>query len=100
IHNISGAGQASDGTTAFTPAQVRAAYGINNLSYDGTGQTIAVVEAYDTPNIAQSVDAFDSEFGLTANGSTLYDQYGPASSFLTVLNQTGDTTSLPDIDPT
>ncbi len=84
---------------AYTPAQIRTAYGINNLALDGTGQTIAIVDAYDDPNIAQSVDTFDSQFGLTSSGPTLYQQYGPASSFLTVLNQNGQTSSLPATDP-
>ena len=66
---------------------------------DGTGQTIAIVDAYDDPNIFQSLDAFDSQFGLTTSGPSLYAQYGPASSFLTVLNQNGQATSLPGTDP-
>ena len=49
----------SHGSTVYTPAQIRAAYGINNLALDGTGQTIAIVDAYDNPNIYQSLDAFD-----------------------------------------
>ena len=85
---------------AYTPDQVRTAYGINNLGLDGAGQTIAIVDAYDNPAIFQAVDAFDAQFGLTSSGSTLYNQYGPASSFLTVLNQAGQTTSLPNTDPT
>ena len=60
------------GTVAYTPAQIRAAYGINTLSLDGTGQTIAIVDAYDDPSIYQALDAFDSQFGLTASGPTLY----------------------------
>ena len=87
------------GTTAFTPAQIRDAYGVNNLSLDGTGQTIAIVDAYDDPDILQALDAFDSQFSLTDSGPSLYDQYGPASSFLTVLNQYGQSTSLPSTDP-
>ena len=75
------------------------AYGINNLALDGTGQTIAIVDAYDDPDIFQAVDAFDNQFGLTGSGPTLFDQYGPASSFLTVLNQNGQSTSLPGTDP-
>ncbi len=39
------------GTVAYTPAQIRTAYGINNLALDGTGQTIAIVDAYDNPDI-------------------------------------------------
>jgi uncharacterized repeat protein (TIGR01451 family) len=78
---------------AYSPAQVRTAYGINSLSLDGTGQTIAIVDAYDDPAIFQSLDAYDSQFGLTAAGPTLYQQYGAASSFLSVLNQDGQSGS-------
>ena len=90
---------APSGSVAYTPAQIREAYGINNLAQDGTGQTIAIVDAYDDPNILQSVDAFDTQFGLAVAGPSLYDQYGPAASFLTVLNQNGQATSLPAVDP-
>ena len=88
------------GSVAYTPAQIRSAYGINSLSEDGTGQTIAIVDAYDDPGINQGVDDFDTQFGLTDSGPSLYDQYGPASSFLTVLNQDGQPTGLPTSDPT
>jgi len=101
------------GTVAYTPAQIRAAYGINALGaglpalgaglptppLDGTGQTIAIVDAYDDPSIGLALDTFDAQFGLTSSGPTLYSQYGPASSFLTVLNQYGLATSLPSTDP-
>ena len=92
---------APSGTVAYTPAQIRDAYGINArwLDSDGTGQTIAIVDAYDDPSIFQALDAFDTQFGLTDSGPTLYAQYGPASSFLTVLNQYGQATSLPSTDP-
>ena len=87
------------GAVAYSPAQIRSAYGLANASFDGRGQTIAIVDAYDDPDIFQALDAFDTQFGLTSSGSTLYDQYGPASSFLTVLNQNGQPTSLPGTDP-
>ena len=87
------------GTVAYTPAQIRDAYGINGLPLDGTGQTIAIVDAYDDPSIFQALDAFDTQFSLTDSGPTPYAQYGPASSFLTVLNQYGQATSLPSTDP-
>ena len=89
----------SNGTAVYTPVQVRAAYGINDLSFDGTGQTIAIVDAYHNPTIVEAVDAFDTEFGLTAAGPTLYEQYGPATAFLKVLNQKGQTTDWPATDP-
>ncbi len=89
------------GSVAYSPAQVRSAYGIDKLStpLDGTGQTIAIVDAYDDPDLLPSVDAFDTQFGLTASGPSLFQQYGPAWSFLTVLNQDGQATSLPGTDP-
>ena len=37
-----------------------------SCSLDGTGQTIAIVDAYDDPSIYQALDAFDTQFGLTA----------------------------------
>ncbi len=90
---------APSGTVAYTPAQVRDAYGINVLSQDGTGQTIAIVEAYDDPAIYQSVDQFDAQFSLIDSGSTILEQYGAASSFLTVLDQAGQAGSPPSTDP-
>jgi len=90
---------APTGTVAFTPAQIRAAYGVSSLALDGTGQTIAIVDAYDDPSIYPALDAFDSQFGLSSSGPSLYSQYGPAASFLTVLNQYGQATSLPGTDP-
>ena len=64
------------GTIAYTPAQIRAAYGISSLALDGTGQTIAIVDAYDDPSIYQALDAFDTQFGLTSSGPTLYSSTG------------------------
>jgi len=48
----------------YTPAQIRHAYGFDQLSYDGTGQTIAIVDAYDDPTIEADLKAFDAKFGL------------------------------------
>jgi hypothetical protein len=98
--NVIGGGNAVfENGPAYTPDQIRTAYGINDLSWDGSGQTIAIVDAYDDPNIFQALDTFDSQFGLADSGPTLYDQYGPTSSFLTVLNQDGQTSPLPGTDP-
>ena len=88
------------GTVAYTPAQIRAAYGINSLvARTAPARPSPSSMPTTTPSIYQALDAFDSQFGLTASGPTLYSQYGPASSFLTVLNQYGQATSLPATDP-
>jgi len=89
----------SSAAVAYTPDQIRTAYGINDLSLDGTGQTIAIVTAYDDPGIYQALDQFDTQFGSTAAGLSLFQQYGPAWSFLTVINQNGQSTGLPQTDP-
>jgi subtilisin-like proprotein convertase family protein len=56
---------------AFTPAQIRQAYGFNQVSFgsvqgNGTGQTIAIIDAFDDPDIASDLTAFDTQFGLPA----------------------------------
>lgn len=48
----------------LTPAQVRRAYGFDQLADDGAGQTIAIVVAYDHPNIGQDLAVFNRAFGL------------------------------------
>jgi subtilase family serine protease len=84
--------------TGFTPQQIQNAYGINQLYGTigtGTGQTIAIIDAYDEPAFVDSTDPnfinsdlhkFDVQFGLP-----------DPPSFLK-LNQNGGTT-LPGTDP-
>jgi subtilase family serine protease len=79
----------------YTPLQIRTAYGLNSTLFSGSqatgaGQTIAIVDAYNDPNIVGDLDTFDEQFTSTsATGPTLYAQYGAASTFLTVYNQSG-----------
>jgi hypothetical protein len=51
-------------TSPLTPAQVRHAYGIDQLRQDGTGQKIAIIDAYDDPTIANDVATFSRRYGL------------------------------------
>jgi len=76
----------------YTPAQMQAAYGFSSIAFNGTagtgsGETIAIVDAYDDPRIQADLNAFDSYFGL------------PATTVSRV-NETGGTTSYPASDPT
>jgi len=50
----------------LSPAQVRHAYGFDRLADDGAGQTIAIVVAYDDPNIGSDLAVFDQAYGLPA----------------------------------
>jgi subtilase family serine protease len=86
---------ASPGPAGFSPAQIRQAYGFNQVTFltpggpmtgDGRGERIAIVDAYSDPNIQQDLAAFDQHFGLP-----------PPPSF-TVVNRTGGPT-LPAADP-
>lgn len=63
--------------SGYDPQTILTAYGFNNLSCThttttdwtdtnlcGHGQTIAIVDAYDDPNIASDLQTFDSQYGL------------------------------------
>lgn len=58
--------------TGLTPARIRRAYGFDQILNGGEGQTIAIVDAYDHPNIESDLGVFSTTFGLpactTANG--------------------------------
>jgi hypothetical protein len=83
-----GGGVTNPNPVGYDPAQIRHAYGFDQITFsngtvkgDGRGQTIAIVDAYDDPNIFKDLDVFDSTFGLQ----------GPASSFLTKVTPQGHT---------
>lgn len=60
----------------FTPSELRHAYGFDQLALDGAGQTIAIIGAYDAPNIASDLQIFDAQFGLPDPVFTKVDQRG------------------------
>jgi hypothetical protein len=69
---------------AYTPAQIEQAYGFNQVSFgsikgDGTGQTIAIVDAQDDPNIQADLNVFDAQFGLPAVTVNRVNQTGGTS---------------------
>jgi hypothetical protein len=90
-HRLTPAGTGSP--VGYIPAQIRHAYGLDQIQFDnlargdGTGQTIAIVDAYDDPTIAADLQAFDARFNL------------PAPPSFRVVAQDGST-NLPGTDPT
>src|SRR5947209_1430396 len=65
--------QLLSGVGGLTPQQVRHAYGFDQVGYrlhrrtiaaDGSGQTIAIVDAFHAPTIQQDLKFFDKQFGL------------------------------------
>jgi subtilase family serine protease len=71
--------------SGYTPAQIQQAYGFNQVSNNGAGETIAIVDAYNDPNISSDLATFDGAYGLAAPPS------------FTVVNQSGGST-LPSND--
>ncbi len=59
-----------NGYALWAPDQIRTKYGFNQLAANthltGAGQTIALVEAFDNPNLKPDLDAFDARFGIPA----------------------------------
>jgi len=70
------------------PAQVRHAYGVDQLKLDGTGQTIAIVDAFGDPNLTSDLATFDTQFNL------------PAPPSFSQINQNGGSAANLPTDPT
>jgi hypothetical protein len=92
--DLSGYSKPSSGAW-LAPAQVREAYGVGLITFgsglgsvpgDGSGQTIAIVDPYDDPNIASDLQVFDQTFNL------------PAPPSFEKLNEYGSSTNLPGVD--
>jgi subtilase family serine protease len=65
--------------TVFSPAQIRHAYGFDQVPYTGAGKTIAIVDAFDDPNIANDLHVFDTQWGLPDPVFTKVNQNGGTS---------------------
>jgi uncharacterized repeat protein (TIGR01451 family) len=83
-HQTAGASsQLLFGPTGTTPSQIRHAYGFDQINFnngtipgDGTGETIAIVDAYDDPNAASDLHQFDAQFNLPDPTLTKVNQSG------------------------
>jgi subtilase family serine protease len=56
----------------YSPSQIRHAYGFDQISNQGTGQIIGIVDAYDDPNAEADLAVFNQQYSLpvctSANG--------------------------------
>lgn len=50
----------------YQPAQIKKAYGLDQVTNTGAGQTIAIVDAYGSPTIQNDLAVFNQQFGLPA----------------------------------
>jgi hypothetical protein len=97
VENLS-VGTDASSEPGFKPNQIQTAYGVNAISLtggvtgNGAGETIAIVDAYNDPDIISDASTFCSDTGLTPFNGT-------GDPTLTVLNQNGGTT-LPGNVPT
>ncbi|HYS29068.1 MAG TPA: S53 family peptidase [Candidatus Limnocylindria bacterium] len=57
---------ATKGPVGYSPAQIRHAYGFDQLAADGSGQVIGIVDASDDPTVASDLQTFIGQFGLRA----------------------------------
>jgi subtilase family serine protease len=90
--NIVANPQGSSGPIGLTPSQISNAYGFNLSNYSGDsatgqGQTIAIIDAYNDPNIQSDLTAFDNQFSL------------PNPPSFSIVNQNGGTTLPPPPPP-
>jgi subtilase family serine protease len=64
----------------YTPAQLRGAYGVAGAAQDGAAQTVAVIDAYASPTIADDVNRYSSLHGLpTMNGGQFQQVVAPGT---------------------
>jgi len=68
----------TSGPIGYNPAEIRMGYGLNQISATGTGQTIAIVDAYGSQTIQGDLAAFCHQFGLpSANLTIAYPEGKP-----------------------
>lgn len=72
--------------SGFGPSDLLSAYKL--ASGGGSGQTVAIVDAYDDPNAASNLATYRAQYGLGTLTSGQFKKVG----------QTGSTTSLPSAD--
>jgi subtilase family serine protease len=75
-------GQTQYGTynCGYTPAQLRSAYGLSDLNtkgVNGSGQTVAIIDAYASPSILQDVNTYSAANGEPGLTNSSYRQLVP-----------------------
>ena len=48
----------------YTPGQIREAYGLNKVNYDGKNVTVAIVDAYASPTLLNDTNRYSNNHGL------------------------------------
>jgi nitrate reductase NapAB chaperone NapD len=75
--------------SGLTPAELTHAYGLDAITFptssgpvsgSGSGETIALVEAYNDPTLSSDLATFDQEYNLPAASLTVIDQAGAVTN--------------------
>ncbi len=77
--NPYGAGTLPYAPCGYTPAQIKGAYGTSG--YDGSGQTVAVIDAYAAPTIVQDVNQWSTNRGLPTLAPSQFTQVVPPGTY-------------------
>jgi subtilase family serine protease len=75
--------EATNTCPGYVPSEVQKAYGLNSLynkGWDGTGQTIIIVDAYGSDTIQQDANTFSALYGLPALNSSNFQIYYPGGA--------------------
>jgi len=75
----------------YAPADLRSAYNLLPSESAGSGQTVAIVDAYDDPNAESDLATYRSHYGLSACTA--------ASGCFKKVNQSGETKNYPSPEP-
>ncbi|WMD09672.1 S53 family peptidase [Streptomyces sp. FXY-T5] len=90
-HGISAQAAEASSPSGYGPTDLRNAYGLTSAAAtNGSGRTIAIVDAYDDPNAESDLAAYRSHYGLPACTT--------ANGCFKKVGQTGSTTALPTAD--
>ncbi|MFB8176687.1 peptidase S8 [Streptomyces sp. NPDC055966] len=82
---------ASDSPTGFGPSDLQSAYGLTSAaSANGSGETVAIVDAFDDPNAESDLATYRSQYGLPACTSD--------SGCFSKVGQDGSSSNLPTAD--
>jgi len=75
--------------SGYGPASLQSAYGLTGAASGGTGETVAVVDAYDDPNAVADLAVYRQQYGLPACDSST------GAGCVTKVNEQGAASPLP-----
>ena len=85
---------ASAGLACYTPSILHTAYEVpwtigSSAAWAGTGESVAIIDAYGSPTIASDLATFDSTFGLPPATLKIYYPDGKPSFNINSANEVG-----------